>query len=177
LGPGGAGPPPTAPPTGTGATTEEFVGGRAPVESGYPGANHLAVLQAVRVGQHPGFDRVVFEFRPGDELPGYQVAYQDGVVRSDGSGLPLAVAGDRAIVVKMHAASRVDLTKTPVVPGYPGPDRVTGGNASVTEVVLAGDLGATLSWAIGVRDNPRFSVATLAGPPRLVVDVEVSARG
>jgi hypothetical protein len=157
--------------------TEEFVGGRTPVKSNYPGTNHLAVLQAVRIGQHAGFDRVVFEFRPGDQLPGYEVAYQDGPVRADPSGAVLPVAGDSALVVRMHAASEVDLTQTPVVPGYAGADRVAGSGGSVTEVVLVGDVGATLSWALGVRDNPRFSVSTLTGPPRLVVDVEVSARG
>jgi hypothetical protein len=169
-------PPATSPPPAGGETP--FPGGRAPVQSGFPGTNHLAVLQDVRVGQHPGFDRVVFEFRSGDALPGYQVAYRDGTtVPADASGAPVHVSGDRALVVQMHAASRADLTQTPVVPGYRGPDRVSGGDASVTEVALVGDFEATLSWAIGVRDYPSFSVSSLTDPTRLVIDVEVGGRG
>jgi hypothetical protein len=129
------------------------------------------VLQTVRIGQHDTFERVVFDFRDADAIPGVQVGYAANAITMDPSGEPVGVPGDRVIVVRLQAASRNDTTQTPPRTAYAGPDRVPGSRAPVTEVVLTGDFEARLSWAIGVVGNPRYTVVTTVNPARVVLDV------
>ena len=140
------------------------------VRRDFPGSNAPAVLVAVRVGRHEGYDRVVFEFRPGDGLPGYLVGYMALPIGADPSDLPIALAGDHALVVRMQAAGRFTFDDGATLV-YQGPTRLGGTGAAVTEVVLRGDFEALLSWVIGVRGARPFRVFTLDGPPRVVVDV------
>ena len=154
----------TAPPGPT------FEPATAVVEQHFPGTNRLAVLTDVRLGRNDGFDRVVFQFRNNDSLPGYLVDYRPLPLTADPSDLPLVITGDHGLVVRMQAASRFRMdTDYSLV--YPGPSTVTASADGVTEVVLRGDFEAMLSWVIGVRGARPFRVFTLNGPPRLVVDI------
>ncbi|MEA3216068.1 MAG: hypothetical protein QOJ19_2224 [Acidimicrobiia bacterium] len=141
----------------------------------FPGSNPLAVLLSIRTGAHDTFERVVFEFRDGDAIPGVQVGYAEQAIAMDGSGEPVSVPGDRVLVVRMQAASRIDGIQNPPQQLYTGPERVPGTRSPVTEVVFMGDFEARLSWAIGVVDNPRFTLATMVNPTRIVLDVSRSA--
>ena len=142
----------------------------AEVNGAFPGSNVPAVLVAVRVGRNDGYDRVVFEFRPGDALPGYLVGYVPLPVRADPSDLPIEISGDHALVVRMQAASRFDFDRDATLV-YPGPSRLAGTGVAVSEVVLRGDFEALLSWVVGMRGARPFRVSTLGSPPRVVVDV------
>jgi hypothetical protein len=141
----------------------------------YPGSNPLAVLLSIRTGRHDTFERVVFEFRDGDAIPGVQVGYAEQAITMDASGEPVSVPGDRVLVVRMQAASRIDGIQNPAQQLYTGPERVPGTRSPVTEVVFMGDFEARLSWAIGVVDNPRFTVVTMVNPTRVILDVSGSA--
>lgn len=159
----------TSPTTTT--TTAPFDGATTPTSAPPPpGSTEVAQLVAVRVAAQPGSDRVVFEFR-GPSLPGFDVAYADGPVRASGSGEPIAVEGDAALLVRMEPASGVDLNTPDARPTYTGPDRVRGDTANVTEVVRAGDFEANLEWAIGVERRVPFRVTVLDSPARVVVDL------
>jgi hypothetical protein len=138
----------------------------------FPGGfGDTAFLTDVRVAARDGFDRIVFQL-DGDEPPSYRVAYADGPVREAGSGREVDVAGSHALEVILEPASRVDLTGEELVEIYEGPDRLgVPGAARVTEVVLAGDFEANMSWAIGVDGEVPFGVTMLRDPLRLVVDV------
>jgi hypothetical protein len=131
----------------------------------------FGLLTAVRLGAHPGFDRVVFQFRAA--LPGFDVRYVDPPIVADGSGEPVAVEGSAFLQVRMEPASGFDLDAgTPV---FTGPDRISGasaGTAAVREVVRSGDFEAVLTWVVGVRTRAGFRVSTLPAPSRLVVDVQ-----
>lgn len=161
---------------GTGSTASTATGAAAgflepagTTARSFPGTNRMAVLTAVRTGRQDGFDRVVFEFQPGDELPGYLVGYQDLPLRADPSDEPLSIRGEVALLVRMQAASRFRFEDATLV--YRGPSTVTVDGTAVTEVVLRGDFEALLSWAIGSTGRRPYRVGTLDGPPRIYVDI------
>jgi len=158
------------PPTTTAVPGPPFEPATTVVKHDFPGTNRLAVLTDVRLGRNEGFDRVVFEFRRDDTLPGYLVDYRPLPLTADPSDLPLVITGDHGLVVRMQAASRFSMD-TDYALIYPGPSTVTGSANAVTEVVLRGDFEAMLSWVIGVRGARPFRVFTLSGPPRLIVDI------
>jgi len=130
-----------------------------------------SLLTDIRVDHHPGYDRLVFEFRPGVTGPGYRVLYTSRPVLEDGSGRPVAVEGQAVLEVHMEHASGADLAAGGQ-PTYRGPTRLRpSGTTAVVEVVRSGDFEGVLTWVAGVRDQARFLVHTLADPPRLIVDV------
>jgi hypothetical protein len=132
-----------------------------------------ALLTDVRLGRHEGFDRVVFQFRPGAS-PGYQVRYVQPPIVEDGSGKRVAIAGDAYLSVRMEPASGFDLEGTSGQV-YTGPVRIGGSDAGtnvVLEVVRTGDFEAVLTWVAGLEDRAPFRVIRLSGPPRIVVDVQ-----
>ncbi len=139
--------------------------------SAFPGTNVPAALTAVRVGHQEGFDRVVFEFRTGDEAPGFRVAYQALPVHSDPSDEVVAVGGDHALVVSMQAASRADLSGETAELVYQGPSTVAGTGGAIADVNVAGDFESLLRWAIGVNGSHPFRAFPLQDPPRIVVDL------
>jgi hypothetical protein len=130
----------------------------------------LALLTDVRAAAHPGFERVVFEFERA--VPGYDVGVTGEAITADPSDLPISLAADHSLLVRMEAASGVDLTGSDARSTYLGPDRLAVGLPAIREVVEVGDFEAVLTWAIAVSGTPRFAVSTLTNPPRVVVDVE-----
>jgi hypothetical protein len=164
--------PPTTtapPPVLPGASTDAATG------SGTPGAG-IAHLADVRIGADDGFDRVVIELLDGT-LPDWSVAYVDPPINQDGSGEPVAVAGDAFLLVTMTPASAYDLDGETPVPTYPGPARLPGPGPQVVEVVQVGDYEAVATWAIGLRGPVPFRVTTLTAPARIVVDIAHEAPG
>jgi len=162
-------PPSTSPATtaaaGSGTT---FVGSLAD-EAGVHAGSTVALLAAVRVAHHPGFDRVVFEFKDG-VLPDWSVRYTKGPFTEDPSGAPVAVAGSAFLEVELHGASGVDLDTGAT--SYTGPKVVPGGSATVVqEVARTGDFEALMGWVVGLARQVPFHVSTLLGPARVVVDV------
>ena len=128
------------------------------------GAQATPTLVDVRAGRHPGFDRVVFEFRGG--VPEHRVGHVDRLVQ-DGSGHPVAVAGAADLEVVFQGVNAHDDDGTPTV----ARPRFSPGLAAVREVAQVGDFEAVVSYGIGVDRRRPVTVSTLSGPPRLVVDV------
>lgn len=159
---------PTEPTTTTTAPSpSETTGGFATSEVSEE-SEDFGQLVDVRVGVHSGFDRVVLEF--ADDVPGYTVKYVELPVIEDGSGdsvdLPDA---ETAVQIVLTPASGWDMEKGE--PTYTGPKTVTNDKAAeITGVVNSGDFEAILSWAVGLRSEVPFKVATLDNPARLVVD-------
>ncbi|WP_425300529.1 AMIN-like domain-containing (lipo)protein, partial [Nocardia wallacei] len=122
----------------------------------------------VRVGHHPGFDRVVYELG-GTGTPGWRVQYTDRAVQ-DGSGKPVDVAGQSILQVQiLGSAYPWDSGVTQYEGADPVTDPDTPGIAGVYRTLVFE--GATQSF-IGVNaDRPAFSVDSLENPKRLVVDV------
>ena len=123
------------------------------------------LLVDVRAASHPGFDRVVFEFAGG--LPDVQSARYVDELRADGAGERVGVAGAAVLELVLSDASAHDestgeeTTPRRLVPALP----------NVVEVVRSGDFEGHVSHGIGVVQERPFTVFTLTGPSRVVVDV------
>jgi hypothetical protein len=134
-------------------------------------AQSAPTLVDVRAGRHPGFDRVVFEFR-GGAVPRHRIGYVDQLVQ-DGSGKPVAVAGAADLEVVFHGANAHDDDGTPSV----SPRRFSTGLPAVKEVAQTGDFEAVVGYGIGIDRRRSIKVSTLSNPSRLVVDVSTAGAG
>jgi hypothetical protein len=128
-----------------------------------------ALLTAIRVARHEGYDRVVFQFR--NVLPGYDVRYVARPVVQDGSGRVVSVTGAYVLRVRMSSALDADLTKSGAPRTYTGPTRISPSTPEVAQLVRTGGFEGVLTWVVGVRDRVDFRVMTLHNPARLVVDL------
>ena len=129
-------------------------------------ASEPPILRAVRVGGHPGLDRLVFEF-DGTGLPAWHVEYVDRPVRDCGSGDAVRVAGDAWLQVRFGGAH----AHTPEGVPTSGPRRREVGLRVLRELVRTCDFEAEVTWVAGLaRPNP-YTARVLAGPSRLVIDI------
>jgi hypothetical protein len=134
------------------------------------GAQSAPTLVDVRAAGHPGFDRVVFEFRGA--VPEHRVRYVDQLVE-DGSGKPVSVAGTADLEVVFQGANAHEADGTPSV----SPRRFSPNLTAVKEVAQIGDFEAVVSYGIGVDRRRPITVSTLSGPSRLVIDVSTAGTG
>ena len=126
----------------------------------------LAVMTAVRTGQHPNFDRIVFEFA-GDSLPGYRIEYVDKPVRQCGSGEVVPLAGDAWLEIRFEPANAHSEDGKPTV----GNRALSPNQKIVREMKLTCDFEAQVEWVAGVSSPNRYRVLELKNPTRLVVDI------
>jgi outer membrane murein-binding lipoprotein Lpp len=130
-------------------------------------ADSRVTVRAIRIGAHDGFDRVVFELG-GTGTPGWDVRYVDRAV-SQGSGKPVAVAGDAVLEVSITGAGYPYDTG---VTEYPGPSPLAAtGTGAVTQVVFDGTFEGTTAAFIGTAARTPFRVYALSNPTRIVVEV------
>ena len=134
------------------------------------GAQSAPTLVDVRAARHPGFDRVVFEFR--GTVPQHTVRYVGQLVE-DGSGNPVSAAGAADLEVVFHGANAHAEDGTPSV----SPKRFSPGLTAVKEVAQIGDFEAVVSYGIGLDRRRPLTVSTLSGPSRLVIDVSTTGAG
>ncbi|SDM42778.1 AMIN-like domain-containing (lipo)protein [Allokutzneria albata] len=136
-----------------------------------PAPAGAAVLSAVRVGSHRGYDRVVFEFhgRP----PSHHHAYVDQVTR-DGSAAPIPLQGTAFLLLTMNGATMdnsFQVTDPARVLRYDGPRRLTPRLPVVQEVAEAGDFEADLSFGIGLSRRAAVGISVFSDPTRVIVDL------
>jgi hypothetical protein len=134
------------------------------------GAQSAPTLVDVRAGRHPGFDRVVFQFRGA--VPQHRIRYVGQLVQ-DGSGNPVSVAGGADLEVVFQGANAQNQDGSPSV----SPRRFSPGLPAVKEIAQVGDFEAVVSYGIGIDRRRPLEVSTLAGPPRLVIDVSTAGVG
>jgi hypothetical protein len=132
-------------------------------------------LVDVRVGSHPGYDRITFEFRPPSPNPGgksgiprYEIRAAEPPFTHDGSGEPLSVSGNRFVRLVFHGATGVDLEYEPT---YHGPAVLRPGFDILREAVRSGDFEATLGWVLGLERQTCWDVLELRNPDRVVIDL------
>lgn len=158
---------PAAPVTPLGRfSTEPVVG------NGFPAATtEIAYLTDVRVGSHPGFDRIVLEL--DGPMPGYSVALVEPQMIAGPSGEPTDLEGEAFLQILLQPASGVRQDDSPqgYTEVYTGPRRLRAATVNVTEVVHVADFEASLSWGVGLRSATGYSVTELSGPTRLVIDI------
>jgi hypothetical protein len=123
-------------------------------------ASHAGYLTAISVGEHSGFDRVVFTFSEGS--PGYAVGYVNKVL-SDPKGDAVALPGRAFLRIVFHPSSGYQT--------YTGPGNITPSYPALLQVRAAGDFESYLSFGVGLSQRAGFRVFTLTRPYRVVIDV------
>lgn len=121
----------------------------------------------VRVGEHDGYDRVVFEFDNG--IPEYVLSEAEPPYTEDPSGLPMDVEGASVLHLSLIGGTRWD---TEYDATYEGPLSFEPGFDKLVQLVEAGDFEAVSSWYIGLSGDACVRVLALDGPDRLVIDIE-----
>ena len=139
--------------------------------AGFPETGPPSFLSEVRVGEHDGFQRIVFEFSQGVP-PSYQIRYVDDPPTAP-SGQPADVEGDAYLEITMIPASGVDLSSGDPRQLYGGPTEMPGPTPDgvVVELVQAEDFESRLNWVVGLTEQVPFAVVTAEDPSRLVVDL------
>ncbi len=159
--------PPVPGPTGGGTTgAPPFVADTRP-DTGTSTGPDVGTLSDLRLGAHPGYDRVVLEF-DGPDTPGWRVRYVDRAIE-DGSGLVLPVDGDTIL----------EITCSPVTYPFDGRNPFTGpqalrvaGTTAVVGVSRWGIYEGDLQAFVGISGGEHpFRAFDLSNPARVVIDV------
>jgi hypothetical protein len=121
----------------------------------------------VRVGEHGGYDRVVFEF--DGAIPEYILSQASSPYTEDPSGLPIEVQGRAALQLVLLGGTRVtpDYETT-----YDGPLSFDRDFTKLVHLVEAGDFEAVSTWYIGMSAESCARILALDDPTRLVIDIE-----
>jgi hypothetical protein len=124
-------------------------------------------LVDVRVGEHDGYDRVVFEF--DGAVPEYILNQASPPYVEDPSGLPVEVEGEAVWQLVMLGGTRVtpDYETT-----YDGPLSFERDFEKLVHLVEAGDFEAVSTWYIGMTGESCARILALDDPTRLVIDIE-----
>lgn len=144
-----------------------FVADTRPDTGEAEGPGPTSVAEVVTAGHGEGFDRVVFDI-VGDGFAGWDVRYVDAAT-SQGSGAPVAVAGEAVLQVRLN---NIGYPADVNGPTYDGPDRIRPHDTTaIREIVNDTIYEGEHVFFIGVADELPFRVFRLDGPQRVVVDV------
>jgi hypothetical protein len=138
-------------------------------DGGHGSGNRLG-LTDVRVGRHPGFDRVVFELG-GTGTPGWRVEYTT-TPRADGSGARVRLKGTVFLQVVLRGVGLPD--DVGIAPFGNSRTRIPGtGTHGVAEVAPGAVFEGDQQAFIGLTGAQRpFRAFALTNPARVVVDVQ-----
>lgn len=125
------------------------------------GTSARATITDVRVGSHPGYDRLVVEFSGG--MPEYRLVTQDpSTFVGPFSGLPVSVAGS--------AGMHLYLYRQDIPPSYQHGTNLKPGYSVLKQVVVMSDFEGQADIAIGLGRLACPVVSTESNPVRLVID-------
>ena len=132
-----------------------------------PSSGSAVTVRDIRIGAHPGFDRVVFDVG-GRGVPGWNVRYVDEAT-SQGSGKHIDLPGAAVLEVDITGAA---YPSDSGVKEYSGPNPLSSpGTPVVTQVAFDGTFEGTTEAFIGTRARAPFRVYRLDNPTRIVVEV------
>lgn len=125
----------------------------------------ISVLTAVRSGEHPEYDRIVFEFEPA--VPSYRLEYLERPVYHCGSGEEISISGNQLFQIRFSATqAHNDEGKPTVRPISFSAQR------NVQDVRLVCDFEGEVIYLIGLRQKTPYRSSQLKDPNRLVVDLK-----
>lgn len=142
----------------------------AATSAGAATARAIPVLTQIRAAHHPGFDRLVFQFR--GPLPAHRTVRYVDKVRQEGSGKPILLTGNAKLEVRFFdAKGHTDSGHVTY-----GPTRRAIALPNLIQVASAGDFEANLSFGVGLARKTHVTVFTLRDPSRVVIDVATPFR-
>lgn len=122
-------------------------------------APSIPTLSAVRAAHHPGYDRLVFEFR--GRVPAHRSAgYVKQVVGPSGRAVP--IVGSAILAVHFRPATSQ---------GGIGMVHRTYALPNIIQVVTAEDFESYMTFGVGLARHEPYRMFTLTNPSRIVVDV------
>jgi hypothetical protein len=132
-----------------------------------------AQITDVRVGSHPDYDRIVFEFVAeggADAIPPFSIEASEPPFLQDGSGMPIEVSGDEFLTIHLFGGTKVSPTGGIT---YDGPTDFTEEMPRLDQLTESGDFEAVSTWIAGMHASDGcYRVTTLDSPSRLVIDLE-----
>jgi hypothetical protein len=131
------------------------------------GSTVRAQIVAVRVGEHDGYDRIVWEFEAG--IPEFSVEAATPPFTQDASGLPLEVEGEAFLKIVLQGGTRQHPDGGTT---FDGPTEFPAGFPKLVELIGGGDFEAVSTWYAGMTDTACVRVITTADPARLIIDLE-----
>ena len=131
------------------------------------GASGITTVRDVRVGRNTGFDRLVIGF--GEEpVAGYRVEYGVLPLRSCGSGEPIPLAGQAALVVHLRSTQAHDDQGRVTIPQ---PD-IAARMPVISQVKLICDFEGEVALGVGVVRARPYRVLVEQSPSRLIIDLQ-----
>lgn len=151
------------------AQSIEPIGAGDTADSEVAGAGAPVVVTDVRLGAHPGFDRIVFEVA-GEGEAGWRIGYTDDP-RAQGSGAPIEVPGDAVLGMTLTNVALPGDAPDGVQP-WDGPDRQQLPGASTLQALVEDTVfEGHHTFFAGLDAERPFAVSRLSSPQRIVVDV------
>jgi hypothetical protein len=109
-------------------------------------------------------ETVTFTFADTDVLPEFQVSYIDAL-RAHPEDEPLPLSGNAVLEVEFSLTNPNTKNRLAVRPD------LTPGHPQIKEVLLARNLGGSLTFGVGLERRAPFRATQLSNPTRLVVEV------
>ena len=128
----------------------------------------LAHLADVRVGTHPGYDRIVFEFIE-DGTPEFRIEVAEPPFTRDPSDMPMAVNGSAFLQIILNGGTKVGDDGSPT---YTGPTEFGPGFDQLVDLIERGDFEAINNWYVGMAGEGCLRAFVLSDPSRIVIDLE-----
>ena len=152
--------------TTTPTTTTSFPGDT----SAKTGDGAFGLLTGVRFGDHEDYVRIVFDFQE-PSFPNWEIGYVPGEIHGMSDPAGGWVEGTAFLVARFQPSGTADISGIDAVMTYDGLRRIDVGLGSVVQLLIIEDFEANLWWAIGLTGEKPFRVGTMAGPPRIYVDI------
>ncbi|MEX2373915.1 MAG: hypothetical protein WD800_08960, partial [Dehalococcoidia bacterium] len=134
----------------------------------------IGVFTDVTVGEHDGFDRIVFEFAAEFEgltlapgVPGYSIEYVDAE-QECGSGFDVVTEGSAMLRVNFPQAY---VYNPNTGEGTLDSLEMTADHQVILEVEETCGFEGQATWIIGTTGEQPFRVFELSSPTRLVIDI------
>ena len=124
----------------------------------------VGLVDAVRAGTHPGYDRLTIEFQSGHPT-GLGAQEQGGAIFTQGaSGQKVTLDGSAGILVTIqHADEHI---------AYSGPLDFKTGYPVLLEARQVQDFEGTVQWGLGLSKSACYRTFFLENPTRLVIDIQ-----
>jgi hypothetical protein len=127
----------------------------------------IANIVDIRVGEHEGYDRLVFEFEQG--IPEFTLARSEPPFTRDGSGDPMQVDGASFLTLVMRGGTKQTDEGTS---SYQGPTAFHAAFDALVHAAEGGDFERQSTWHLGLSHEACVHAFTLDDPPRLGIDIE-----
>jgi hypothetical protein len=126
----------------------------------------IPVVRALRLGQHAGHDRLVFEF-DGQGLPAWRIEYVARPDKDCGGADTVATTGAAWLQVRFMGARAHDEAGQPTS----GPARRVVGAPVLQEVARTCDFEGEATWVASLAQPAAYRPRVLEAPARLVIDI------